>query len=126
MIRLFFVCIFLCGIAVAGCSDSANQKNLEPIIITNEAATGNRVSGQYIVSLKKGVSTKTLTDVFNKFGIRSIKNLSNSRYLITLEQDPGPEIIAKQGATSSKIEYVQPNYIYRTMPTLQGDPQRPR
>jgi hypothetical protein len=109
--------------AVAGCTDSANQKNLEPRTITTQPATENRAPGQYIVTLKKGASFKTLTEVFNQFGIQSIKDLSKNRYLITLQQDPGPEEMAKHAATSSEIEDVQPNYIYREMQPSQEKPQ---
>jgi hypothetical protein len=111
---------------VAGCTDSTNEKNLEPRTITTQPATENRVPGQYIVTLRKGGSSETLTEVFNKYGIKSIKDLSKDRYLITLKQDPGPESITKQAATSSVIEYVQPNYIYRTMQPAQEKPQLTR
>ena len=111
---------------MAGCTDSANQKNLEPRTITPQPATENRVPGQYIVTLKEGGSTETLNEVFDEYGIQSIKDLSKGRYLITLEKDPGPESITKQAATSSEIEHVQPNYIYRTMQPGQESPQRMR
>jgi hypothetical protein len=108
---------------VAGCTDAANQKNVEPGILTPQPATENRLPGQYIVTLKEGVSPETLTKVFNKYGIKSTKDLSRGRYLVNLVQDPGPEAIAKQAATSSDIEEVQPNYIYRTMPPAHDKPQ---
>ena len=126
MIRILFSCIFLCGMAVAGCTDSTNQKNLEPRTITTQPATENRVPGQYLVTLKEGGSSETLTEVFNQYGIKSIKSLAKDRYLITLEQDPGPEEIAKQAATSSEIESAQPNYIYRTMQPAPENLQRIR
>lgn len=112
-------CIFLCGLLVAGCTDSTNQKNMEPRTITTQPAMKNRVPGQYIVILKEGGSSETLTEVFIQYGIQSIKDLSRDRYVITLEQDPGPEEISKKAATSTEIEYVQPNYIYRTMQPAQ-------
>jgi len=116
MVRLLLGYLFLCGIAVAGCTDSANQKNVEPRTITTQPATENRVPGQYIVTLKESGRSETLTEVFKQYGIKSIQDLSRGRYLITLEQDPGPEEINKQAATASDIEQVQPNYLYRTMP----------
>jgi len=124
MVRILLGFIFLCGMIAAGCTDSANQKNVEPRILTPQPASENRMPGQYLVTLKEGASTETLTEVFNQYGIKSIKDLSRNRYLITLEQDPSPEAIAKQAATASDIiEDVQPNYIYRTMPPSQDKPQ---
>jgi len=120
--RLLLGYIFLVAIVVAGCTDSANQKNVEPRILTPQPASENRMPGQYLVTLKEGRSSETLIEVFKQYGIKSIQNLSNGRYLITLDQDPGPEAIAKQTANSSEIEDVQPNYIYRTMPPAQEKP----
>ena len=123
MRRLLLGYLFLVAIVVAGCTDSANQKNVEPRILTPQPAAENRAPGQYIVTLKEGGNSETLTEVFKQYGIKSIKDLSRNRYLITLEQDPSPEAIAKQAATASDIEAVQPNYIYRTMPPAQDKPQ---
>jgi len=124
--RLLLGYLFLCGLAVAGCTDAANQKNMEPRILSPEPVKDNRLVGQYIVTLKEGRSSETLTEVFQQYGIKSIQDLSRGLYLIILEQDPGPEALAKQAATSSDIEDVQPNYIYKTMPLLHDDIQRTR
>jgi len=120
--RILLSCIFLSGISVVGCTDAANQKNLEPRTITTQPATENRVLGQYLVTIKEGGSAETLTEVFKQYGIKSIQDLSSGRYLITLEQDPGPEELAKLAASSADIEDVQPNFIYRTMPPTQEKP----
>jgi hypothetical protein len=111
---------------VSGCTDAANQKNVEPRTLATQPATENRLPGQYIVTLKESGSSETLTEVFKQYGIKSIQDLSRGRYLITLEQDPGPEEMANQAATASDIEQVQPNFIYRTMPPIQDSPQRAR
>jgi hypothetical protein len=126
MIRLLLGYIILGVLVVVGCAESENQKNLDPRTITTPPAIENRVPGQYIVTLKEGVGTELLQEVFAEFGIQSVKDLSSGRYLITLEKDPGPEVIIKQAATSSEIEHVQPNYIYRTMQPAQESPQRTR
>jgi hypothetical protein len=126
MLRLLLGYIFLGSMAVAGCTDSANQKNVEPRILSPQPAQENRLPGQYLVTLKEGGDAETLNEVFKHYGIKSIQDLSRGRYLITLEQDPGPEEITKLAATSSDIEDVQPNYIYRKMPQLKDVPQRPR
>lgn len=126
MTYLLFGCIFLCSMVVVGCSDPANQKNSEARILTTDPAKENRMPGQYIVTLKEGASTETLTEVFHEYGIISIKELTESRYLIILEQDPGQKEITTQAATSLAIEHVQPNYFYRTMPLIQQDRQQPQ
>ena len=121
--RLLLGYIFLVAMVVAGCTDSANQKNVEPRILTPQPTSENRMPGQYLVTLKEGASTETLTEVFKQYGIKSIQDLSRNRHLITLEKDPGPEVNSKQAATASDIQDVQPNYIYRTMPPVQDKPQ---
>ena len=123
MIRLLLGYIFVSSIIAAGCTESANQKNVEPRIFTQQPASENRIPGQYIVTLKDGVSSETVTEVFNKYGIKSIQDLSRSRYLITLEQDPGVEEMSNQAASSSGIESAQPNYLYREMQPSQKKPQ---
>jgi len=126
MVRLLLGYLFLCGIAIAGCTDSANEINVEPRTLSPQPAQENRLPGQYLVTLKEGGSAETLTEVFKQYGIKSIQDLSRGRYLITLEQDPGPEALVKQALTASDIAAVQPNYIYRKMPLLQDAPQWPR
>jgi len=115
--------IILCGLMVVGCSDPANQKNVEPRTLATQPATENRVPGQYIVTLKAGASSEILTELFNQYGIKSIQNLARGQYLISLERDPGPEEIAKQASSVAEIEAVQPNYLYRTMPPAHDKPQ---
>jgi len=126
MVRLLLGYIFLGGMAVAGCTDPANQKNVEPRTLSPQPSQENRLPGQYLVTLKEGGGAETLTEVFKQYGIKSIQDLSKGRYLITLERDPGFETLVKQALTASDIDAVQPNYIYRKMPLLQDDPQRPR
>ena len=115
-------CLVAC--MVVSCSDSVTQKNLEPRTIKPQSAAEDRVPGQYIITLKAGVAVEILQDVFAEFGLASVRDLAKGRYLITLEKDPGPEDITRHAATSSSIEYVQPNYVYRTMPPAQEGTQR--
>lgn len=126
MRRILLGCLFLGSMGLLGCTDAANQKNVEPRTIPTQPASENRVPAQYIVSLKEGGNTKILTEVFQQYGIKSIKDLSRGRYVITLEQDPGPEEINTQAVTSTEIISVQPNYIYRATPPLQEKSQQAR
>ncbi|NNF95607.1 MAG: hypothetical protein HKM94_01610 [Halobacteria archaeon] len=126
MLRLLFIFFLLGSVLTTGCSEPANHKSQTTESIQMQPATGNRVPGQYIVTLKEGIGAEILQKVFAEFGIKSVKDLSKRRYLMTLEKDPGPESIIKQAATSSDIEHVQPNYIYRTMQPAQEKPQLTR
>ena len=123
MMRILLSCIFLSGISVVGCTESTNQKNIEPRTLSPQPVLENRLPGQYIITLKEGGNSETLTSVFQQYGIKAIQNVSRNRYLIILKQDPGPEIITKQAATSSEIEAVQPNYTYQATPQTQHIPQ---
>ena len=113
MVHVLLSMACLGGVLLAGCYESTNQENLEPKSITTQTQTENRVAGQYIVILKEGGSQATLVEVFKPYGIKSIRVLSKGRYIITLEQDPGPADISSTAATSEEIESVQPDYIYR-------------
>ena len=116
--RRLVSCLLFFGLIGLGCTESTNQKNFEPRTLTPQPTSENHLPGQYIVTLQEGASSKVLTAVFNQYDIKSIKDLSSDRYLLTVGQDPGPEEIAKQAATSSDIVTVQPNYVYRAMPLV--------
>ena len=117
--RTLLSCLLLGSIALIGCTESTNQKNIEPRTLTPKPVSENQLPGQYIVTLKEGANSETLTSVFQQYGIKSIQDLSKGRYLIKLEQDPGQDTITKQAAASSKIEAVQPNYTYQAVPQTQ-------
>ena len=91
MMRLILGYVLLFSMAAAGCTDSANQKSVQPRIVTQQPASENRIPGQYIVTLRNSANSEVLTEVFNEFGISAIKDLSRNRYLLILEQDPGME-----------------------------------
>ena len=126
MLRLLFICFFLGSVLTTGCSEPANHKSQSTESMQMQPVNGNRMPGQYLVTLKEEGDTEILYEAFAAYGVKSINDLSMGRYLITLDKDPGPEEITKEAATNTDIKHVQPNYIYRTMPQLQDDPQRPR
>ena len=117
--RTLISCFLLASIFVVSCTDSTNQKNPEPRILSPQTTNENRLGGQYIVTLKKGANSETLTSVFQQYGIKSIQEFSKGRYLIILEHDPGLDTIIKQAAASSEIDTVQPNYTYQAIPQTQ-------
>ena len=115
-------CLLLGSFSVVGCSEPVTQNNNESQNTSTYPTNENRLPGQYIVTLKEGANADVLKQVFQSYGIKSMRDLSRGRYLVILEQDPGPEEMTKQTANSSEIEDVQPNYIYRTMPPAQEKP----
>ena len=116
-------CLMLCSLTVVGCSEPVTQKYNESHNTSSHPTNENRLPGQYIVTLKEGASVDVLTQVFQPYGIKSMRDLSRGRYLIILQRDPGPEEITKQAATSSVIEAVQPNFVYQTMPSTPAQPR---
>lgn len=113
--RTLLSCILLSSVAVVGCTEPANEQNAEPRVLSPHPTTENRLVGQYIITLKEGASVEIIKRVFQQYGIHSIQDLPKRRYLIILKEDPGPDDIAKQAATSADIESVHPNYLYRAM-----------
>lgn len=73
-----------------------------------------RVPGEYLVTLAAGAEVKAITDLYGQFGVKSVKELGNSVFLVTLAEDPGPEKMEKLRGGNTRIKAVQPNYIYRT------------
>jgi len=117
--RTLVSCLLIVGFIGAGCTESTNQKNIEQRTLTPQSTSENQLPGQYIVTLKKGANSETLTSVFEHYGIKSIQEFSKGRYLIILEHDPGPDTITQQAAASSEIDTVQPNYTYQAIPQRQ-------
>jgi len=70
--------------------------------------------GEYLVTLAAGADTSAIPDLYGQFGVRGIKALGDNIYLVTLANDPGPATLEKLGQQNTRIEKVQPNYVYRT------------
>ena len=101
---------------MTGCNEPANHKSQVTNSENAHATSGKRIPKQYIVTLKNAANDKILREAFSLCGIKSIKSLSKGRYLLILENDPGPEEVAKLAATIPDVHYIQPNYIYRKVP----------
>ncbi|MBN4080214.1 hypothetical protein JYT31_00980 [Beggiatoa alba] len=78
--------------------------------------TKNRVTGEYIVTLKPGHKLPAIREVYSAYKITSLKKIGPDRYLIHLQPDPGPEPVKTQGLSSDAIKSVQPNFIYSINP----------
>ncbi len=75
---------------------------------------GDRVIGEYLVSLRPGVSPDLIRQVYKQYGVQSLKKIGSDLYLIKLETDPGVKEI--QALITEQMRYVEPNQIYRAMP----------
>ena len=75
----------------------------------------NRVLGEYIVTIRESGDEAIIRELFEANFVIKIEDLGlgRGRFLIKLEQDPGPEVINRKGLESPIVKRVQPNYIYR-------------
>lgn len=98
--------------AGAGCA-----RDDEPGVL-KAAPTGawsqqSRVPGEYHVTVAPPVGVEAVSDVFGRFGIKAIRNIAPNLFLLTLSEDPGPEVMGKLGSGDARIRAVQPNFVYR-------------
>jgi hypothetical protein len=73
----------------------------------------NRMPGEYIVSLDEGGNEALVRKLYEAYQVKNLEDLGRGRFLIKLENDPGPEVIERKGMESAHIKSVQPNYLYR-------------
>ena len=105
------------AIAVAGavlgyaCGISPSKSQTPPMSAPSQQA---RVPGEYLVTLAAPSGAKAITDLYGRFGIKSLKELAPNVFLMTLAEDPGPGTMEKLRAGNVHIRAVEPNYIYRT------------
>jgi hypothetical protein len=98
--------------AAAGiaCGSSPGNPKVAPAGDWSQQA---RVPREYLVTLAPRADVKTISDVYGQFGIKGIKDLGNSVFLMTLTEDPGPARMEKLRGENAHIKAVQPNYVYR-------------
>ena len=73
-----------------------------------------RVPGEYLVTLVPGADVKVIAGLYGRFSIKSIKDLGNNLFLVTLTEDPGPARMEELRGQSAHVKAIQPNYTYRT------------
>jgi hypothetical protein len=73
-----------------------------------------RVPGEYHVTVAAPAGVEAVSDVFGRFGIKAIRNIAPNLFLLTLSEDPGPDVMGTLGSRDARIRAVQPNFIYRT------------
>jgi hypothetical protein len=98
-----------------GASCSGNSEPSMPRIYTEQPGVygENRVLGEYIVTIDESGDEARIREFFEAYSVKKVKDLGRGRFLIKLEQDPGPEVIKRKGLESPFVKRVQPNYIYR-------------
>ena len=100
-----------------GTSCSGNGKPPLPRTYTEQPSVSreNRVPGEYIVTIDESGDEARIRELFEAYFVIKIEDLRRGRFLIKLEQDPGPEVIKRKGLESPFVKRVQPNYIYRPL-----------
>lgn len=76
-------------------------------------APGTTVPAEYIVTLAPGANGAVLAEVFGRFGVEMVREISGGVFLLRLKEDPGLPRMKELQAQDSRIKAVQPNYVYR-------------
>ena len=115
--RAFAVALALaCASVIGACAPNAQSQQA-------------RQPGEYLVTLAADAGERTIRNVYGRFGIKTIRELPKNVYLVTVAEDPGPEVMDDLRQGNVLIKAVQPNYRYRTGRSGRAapspDPQHP-
>jgi hypothetical protein len=72
------------------------------------------VPGEYLVTVATPARVQAITDLYGRFGIKSLKEIAPNVFLMALTEDPGPAAIEKLRAGNVYIRAVEPNLLYQT------------
>ena len=112
MRRLVTLVLVAAGAAVGyACGSSPANPQTAPAGAPSHQA---RVPGEYLITLAAPAGVKAISNLYGRFGIKTLKELAPGVFLLTLTEDPGPEAMEKLRAANVQIRAVEPNYIYRT------------
>jgi hypothetical protein len=95
-------------------SDSSNHQSLK---LDHDAKSDNQqrtVLSEYIIVLKSGSDIKSAIKELAEYEVRIIRDLKRERYLIEIKNDPGLEQLLLDVKNSNHINFIQPNYTYKT------------
>jgi hypothetical protein len=95
-------------------SDSSNHQSL---ILDHDAKSENQqrtALSEYIIVLKSGSDIKSAIKELEEYEVRIIRDLKREQYLIEIKNDPGLEQLKSDVTRSSHINFIQPNYTYKT------------
>ncbi len=111
--RRFIILVMILVSSSAGCVCGHSAGNPE-LKASDFSSRQTRAPGEYLVTLVHGTDKEIITGLYGRFGIRGIKDLGNSIFLVTLTDDPGPEKMEELRGQNSQVKAVQPNFMYRT------------
>jgi hypothetical protein len=74
---------------------------------------GERVVGQYLVTVAPGAGAAPIREAFAAFGVERVAQLAGDLWLVVVKDDPGPERMEDARRRGVRLLAVQPNYRYR-------------
>lgn len=74
----------------------------------------NRVPGEYLVGLAAGSDPTEARKLFAAYGVAEWRHVRKDTYLVRLQNDPGPDALARLAEGTAAVRYVEPNRIYTT------------
>ena len=97
--------------AVSACgAPTPGNPGAAPAVRSQQA----RVPGEYLVTLAARHRVDAIVDLYGRFGIKSIQDLGNNIFLVTVANDPGPARMEQLRGANANIQAVQPNFVYGT------------
>lgn len=79
-------------------------------------ARQDRVPGEYLVTVAARDRVAAIADLYGQFGIKEIRDLGGTVFLLRVTEDPGPARMEQVRGGSAHILAVQPNLVYGTRP----------
>jgi hypothetical protein len=79
-------------------------------------ARQDRVPGEYLVTVTARDRVAAIADLYGQFGIKELRDLGGTVFLIRVAEDPGPARMEQVRGGSAHILAVQPNLVYGTHP----------
>lgn len=113
MRRLIALALALAG-AAGGSACGNTPAGVQAAAPSGGWSRQTRVPGEYLITLAVGANAKAITDVYGKFGVKDMRNLGQSIFLVSFDEDPGLEKMEQARTQSAQIKAVQPNFGYRT------------
>ena len=89
------------------------------------AAAGDRVPGEYIVTLSPEAGAEVITRALTAYAPVLGRDLGEGRYLVHIGTDPGPDKVSAAIRVESAIKAIQPNFVYRATPATTGPKLQP-
>ena len=113
LIPMFVLFASMAATSACGHTTAGEATLVQPPMQTSQNEKQVRVPGEYLVTLALGESEKIITERYARFGIKSIKALGNSTFLLIITKDIGTDGISKIVEKDTRFKAVQPNFIYK-------------